>query len=62
MKAPSDVEYMAYPRAIAIAEVGWSKEVKKDFKDFSIRLDEDLKRLDQLNVNYRKNKPKKSSK
>jgi hexosaminidase len=59
MKTPSDVEYMAYPRAIAIAEVGWSKEAKKDFKDFSIRLDEDLKRLDQLNVKYRKNKPKK---
>jgi len=35
-------------------KVGWSKESKKDFKDFSIRLDEDLKRLEQLNVNYRK--------
>lgn len=59
MKTPESVEYMAYPRAIAIAEVGWSKEPKKDFKDFSIRLNEDLKRLDQLNVNYKKNKPKK---
>jgi len=57
MKTPDDVEYMAYPRAIAIAEIGWSDNPKK-FNDFLIRLDEDLKRPDKLNVNYRKNKTK----
>jgi hexosaminidase len=58
MKTPDDVEYMAYPRAIAIAEIGWSDNPKKDFNDFLTRLDADLKRLDKLNVNYRKNKTK----
>jgi hexosaminidase len=57
MKTPNDVEYMAYPRAIAIAEIGWSDK-PKDFNDFQTRLDTDLKRLDKLNVNYRKNKTK----
>jgi hexosaminidase len=61
MKTPSDVEYMVYPRALAIAEVGWSMEPNKDFADFSIRLKKNFKRLDKLNVNYRKNKSRKVS-
>lgn len=53
MKAPANVEYMAYPRAIAIAEIGWSDYPRKNFKSFLTRLNENLKRLDQLNLNYR---------
>ena len=33
------VEYMAFPRVAAIAEVAWTKPERKDFADFSKRLD-----------------------
>ena len=45
-------EYQAYPRMLAVAEVGWSQPEKKDFADFSRRLDNAAVRLDQHQVNY----------
>ncbi len=47
-------EYMAFPRAIALAEVGWSPKAGKDFKDFSARLDKHEALLDAMKLNYRK--------
>jgi len=47
-------EYMAYPRAVALAEVGWSPKESKDYDDFLIRLKKHLLRLDGMGVNYRK--------
>lgn len=52
MKTSDHVEYMAYPRAIALAEVLWTPDRKHDFEDFSQRLNYHFKRLDALNVNY----------
>ncbi|WP_247233269.1 beta-N-acetylhexosaminidase [Telluribacter sp. SYSU D00476] len=52
MKTPAYVEYMVWPRAIALAEVGWTPKDKKDFEDFSKRWDVHKKRLDLLKVNY----------
>jgi hexosaminidase len=49
---PRDVEYMSYPRACALAEVGWTSG-PKDREDFMRRLAEHLGRLDALGVNYR---------
>lgn len=46
------VEYMVYPRACAIAEVGWLKPEKKDYNNFMERLGGHLQRLDILGVNY----------
>ncbi len=46
------LEYMAYPRAFAIAETGWSPILKKDFNDFLGRLDVLKKRYDQAGINY----------
>jgi len=46
------VEYMVYPRACAIAEVGWLHPDKKNIKEFTKRLEGHLKRLDVLGVNY----------
>ncbi|MDY8134518.1 beta-N-acetylhexosaminidase [Aquimarina sp. 2201CG5-10] len=46
------VEYMAFPRAIALSEVVWSPANKKDYKSFLHRLENLQKRLDILNVNY----------
>lgn len=41
-----------WPRTIATAEVGWSTEKNRNFKDFIQRLGEHGKRLENLNVNY----------
>lgn len=54
MWTPRDVEYFAFPRAAALAEVVWSPTAQKDFAGFERRLQNHLRRLDQLGVNYRK--------
>ena len=54
MPNPRQVEYMAFPRMIALAEVAWTPRERKDFADFRRRLDVHLRRLDGLQVNYRK--------
>jgi hexosaminidase len=46
------VEYQAFPRACAMAEVTWSAEDRKDYKDFLRRLGQHEKRLALLGVNY----------
>ena len=51
---PSDVEFFAFPRAAALAEVLWSPAEAREVKDFNRRLESHQKRLDHLNVNYRK--------
>lgn len=53
MKTPEYIEYMVYPRACALAEVVWTPKEKKDFDDFSNRMEKHFKRLDALNVNAR---------
>ncbi|KAA6300141.1 MAG: Beta-hexosaminidase [Candidatus Ordinivivax streblomastigis] len=52
MVNPERVEYMAFPRAVAISETAWSAAENKDWNDFSIRLENHFRRLDRLNVNY----------
>ncbi|MHC4496852.1 MAG: beta-N-acetylhexosaminidase, partial [Planctomycetota bacterium] len=47
-------EYMAYPRAAALAEVGWSPKASKDYESFLARLSRHLDRLKVMDVNYRK--------
>ena len=51
---PEKAEYMAYPRACAMAEIGWTLLEQKDFDKFYKVLARHLKRLDYLHVNYRK--------
>lgn len=48
------VEYMAYPRACALAEVAWSPIDGRSFEEFKTRLETHLRRLTILGVNYRK--------
>ena len=48
------VEYMAYPRMVALSEVLWSAKVRRDFANFKSRLPTHLARLDALDVNYRR--------
>jgi hexosaminidase len=50
----SYVEYMVFPRAIALSEVLWSPKSSRNYADFISRLTPHLKRFDRLNVNYAK--------
>ncbi len=52
--SPEKAEYMAYPRAIALAEALWTPPSRKDWKGFVLRLSNHLERLDGMNVNYAK--------
>ncbi len=54
---PQDVEYFAFPRAAALAEVVWSPPAARDFPDFQRRLSYHLRRLDALGVNFRRERP-----
>ncbi len=47
------VEYLAWPRACATSEVGWSNPEGRSWDEFSTRLDAHLGRLAALGVNYR---------
>jgi len=53
MPDPKRVEYMAWPRLIALAEVLWSPPETRDLKSFKSRLETHLERLAILDVNYR---------
>ena len=46
------VEYRVYPRILAVAEVGWTPDGKKDFTDFSRRLNNAAVRMDCHGINY----------
>lgn len=48
------LEYMAYPRAAALAEVGWSPKTAKNYENFLARLGRHLNRFDIAGINYRK--------
>jgi len=48
------VEYMVFPRAIALSEVLWSSVETRDYENFVTRLIQFNKRLDKQNVNYGK--------
>ncbi|RRB02208.1 beta-N-acetylhexosaminidase [Larkinella rosea] len=52
VKTPEHVEYMLFPRAIAMAETGWTPKDRKNIDDFKRRLDVHKKRLDALKINY----------
>jgi hexosaminidase len=53
LATPKQVEYMAFPRACALAEVVWTPLASKNFADFVARLSVHAKRLAILDVNYR---------
>ncbi|WP_223034691.1 glycoside hydrolase family 20 protein [Hanstruepera marina] len=46
------VEYMVFPRILAMSEVAWSNSENKNYEDFVNRVEEFNKRLDALDVNY----------
>ncbi len=51
IKSSALAEYMLFPRAVALAEIGWTKQ-KPGFDHFTTRLIPYLKRLEKHGVNY----------
>jgi hexosaminidase len=49
-----NVEYFAFPRALALSEVLWSPAESRNLVGFLGRLNGQLAQLDRLKVNYRK--------
>lgn len=48
------VEYMAFPRLCAMAEVTWSSRESRNWDDFMRRMEIHARRLDELGINYRR--------
>jgi hexosaminidase len=46
------MEYMLWPRAMAIAEVLWSPKDKRSWDNFSGRVEKQFKRLDEAQIKY----------
>jgi hexosaminidase len=57
LKKPENVEYMAFPRMLALAEALWSPQREKKMGDFLSRLYQEFPRLEQAKVNYRIPRP-----
>ncbi|MCU0317572.1 MAG: beta-N-acetylhexosaminidase [Fimbriimonadaceae bacterium] len=54
---PAHMEYMMWPRAIALAEAAWSQPSQKNLDRFMASLPNYLRRLEQMGVNYRRVTP-----
>jgi hexosaminidase len=52
MAYPSKVEYMIFPRMMALSEVLWTPKNKRDWKDFERRLPAIYKRMQTEKLNY----------
>jgi hexosaminidase len=53
MRTEDQVEYMVFPRMLALAELAWSPQEVRDFEDFARRLPWHLARLDRDGIRYR---------
>jgi len=54
IRTMADIEYMALPRLAGYAEIGWSKQSKRYWDDYKIRLAEHGKRLTAMGINFYK--------
>lgn len=48
------VEYMAFPRSLALAEINWTKQELRNWKDFERRLQAHYRMLQDFEINYRR--------
>jgi hexosaminidase len=53
LKGPKNVEYQAFPRLSALAEVVWTPADRKQYEDYLARLGVHQRRLEALDVNFR---------
>ena len=50
MKNNDRVDYQAFPRAMAIAEIGWTENANKNWKSFTERMVTEFQRMDAMNI------------
>jgi hexosaminidase len=50
--SPEKAEYMAFPRAAAVAEIGWSSPGSRNWEDFKRRMEDQYARYDFAGINY----------
>lgn len=48
----SELEYLAFPRAIGFAELNWSRPENRDWKNYKVRLGNQAPFLERMKVNY----------
>jgi len=48
----NDIEYMAFPRILGYAEIGWTPQAGRDWNGYQLRLAAQGPRLEALGVNY----------
>ncbi|OPG91881.1 hypothetical protein B2I21_34820, partial [Chryseobacterium mucoviscidosis] len=48
------VQYMIFPRLLALSEVGWGTSDPKNYKEFEGRVINEFRNLDKMGVNYAK--------
>jgi hexosaminidase len=53
ISSASHLEYMIFPRALALAEACWIRKENKNYADFLIRLEEHRRILKQYGLNFR---------
>lgn len=54
MSKPEQVEYMAFPRACALAEAVWTNKDRRKWTDFAHRIQQHMNRLDAAGVKFSK--------
>lgn len=47
-----ELEYMAFPRVIGFAELGWTNQENRDWENYKERLANQVTFLDRMKVNY----------
>lgn len=51
IKDEKHLEYMMFPRALAVAEIGWTPQSLRDWNDFKVRLNRHVETLHRRGVN-----------
>lgn len=58
LRGSEKVEYMVFPRLLAMAEVAWTPQAQRQFSDFEKRLDAHYPRLSAQKIGYRIPRPR----
>ncbi len=54
VKNIKEIEYMAFPRILGYAEIGWSQEAGRNWDEYKMRLGKHGKRMKAMNINFYK--------
>jgi hexosaminidase len=52
LRTMKDVQFMAFPRLLGIAEIGWSPQGEREWEDYRQRLAAYGQRLSRMGINF----------